>query len=100
MINPFPESALNEEAGKLFMEDYDEYAKKAKLFTEIHALKLRKGDSSADENGEHVEKRQKPVDSTLRPFRLDQRRRTTQAAQPMSDCANIAMRAGGAARTR
>ncbi len=24
MINPFPESALNEEAGKLFMEEYDE----------------------------------------------------------------------------
>ena len=24
MINPFPESALNEEAGKLFMEEYNE----------------------------------------------------------------------------
>jgi ubiquitin-conjugating enzyme E2 S len=30
---PFPESALNEEAGKIFMEDYDEYFKHAKLIT-------------------------------------------------------------------
>ena len=31
LIVPFPESALNEEAGKMFMEDYDEYFKHAKL---------------------------------------------------------------------
>ena len=37
LINPFPESALNEEAGKDFMEDYDEYCKKAKMYTEVHA---------------------------------------------------------------
>ena len=36
-IIPYPESALNEEAGKLFMENYDEYYSKAKLYTEIHA---------------------------------------------------------------
>ena len=28
LINPFQEAALNDEAGKLFMEDYDEYSKK------------------------------------------------------------------------
>ena len=33
LIVPFPESALNEEAGKIFMEDYDEYFKHAKLIT-------------------------------------------------------------------
>ena len=37
LINPFPESALNEEAGKDFMEDYDEYCKKARMYTEVHA---------------------------------------------------------------
>ena len=31
MIVPFPESSLNDEAGKLFMESYDEYAKRASL---------------------------------------------------------------------
>ena len=31
LIVPFPESSLNEEAGKLFMDDYKEYFKHAKL---------------------------------------------------------------------
>jgi hypothetical protein len=37
LIVPFPESALNDEAGKLFMEDYEEYHKQAKLITQIYA---------------------------------------------------------------
>lgn len=42
LIVPFPESALNEEAGKAFMEDYDEYAKHARLITELYALPKEK----------------------------------------------------------
>mmetsp|Transcript_27210 Transcript_27210/g.31369 ORF Transcript_27210/g.31369 Transcript_27210/m.31369 type:complete len:296 (-) Transcript_27210:153-1040(-) len=42
LIVPFPESALNEEAGKLFMEDYEEYAKLAKMMTQLHALPKEK----------------------------------------------------------
>jgi len=38
LIVPFPESALNDEAGKLFMDDYEEYAKHAKLITELYAM--------------------------------------------------------------
>ncbi|KAL5109828.1 Ubiquitin-conjugating enzyme E2 S [Taenia crassiceps] len=38
LIAPNPESALNEEAGKLLLEDYNEYTKQARLFTEVHAL--------------------------------------------------------------
>lgn len=34
---PNPESALNEEAGKLLLESHDEYAERAKMMTEIHA---------------------------------------------------------------
>jgi len=34
---PFAESALNDEAGKLFMEDYENYSRMAKLHTKIHA---------------------------------------------------------------
>ena len=37
LIIPFPQSALNEEAGKLFMEDYDAFFKQAKMLTTIHA---------------------------------------------------------------
>ena len=39
MIEPNPESALNEEAGKLLLESFADFAKKARLLTEIHARK-------------------------------------------------------------
>ena len=38
MIVPFPESSLNDEAGKNFMDSYDEYAKRAKLLAGVHGL--------------------------------------------------------------
>lgn len=38
LIVPFPESALNEEAGKMFMEDYEEYFRHAKLINSLHAV--------------------------------------------------------------
>ncbi|KAF5383946.1 hypothetical protein D9757_007377 [Collybiopsis confluens] len=37
LIYPNPESALDEEAGKLLLEDYDAYASRAKLITGVHA---------------------------------------------------------------
>ncbi|XP_073146011.1 ubiquitin-conjugating enzyme E2 22-like [Henckelia pumila] len=39
LIEPFPESALNEQAGKMLIDNYDEYAKYARLYTGLHALK-------------------------------------------------------------
>lgn len=39
LVEPFPESALNEQAGKMLMEDYEAYAKHARLYTSIHAMK-------------------------------------------------------------
>mmetsp|Transcript_17620 Transcript_17620/g.50715 ORF Transcript_17620/g.50715 Transcript_17620/m.50715 type:complete len:265 (+) Transcript_17620:71-865(+) len=36
LIVPFPESSLNDEAGKLFMESYDEYSKRALLMADVH----------------------------------------------------------------
>jgi ubiquitin-conjugating enzyme E2 S len=36
LIFPFPESSLNDEAGKLFMESYDEYSKRAILMADVH----------------------------------------------------------------
>ncbi len=37
LVEPFPESALNEEAGKLLLESYAAYAAHAALLTSIHA---------------------------------------------------------------
>jgi len=38
MIVPFPESSLNDEAGKTFMDSYDEYARRARLLAGVHGL--------------------------------------------------------------
>lgn len=37
LIVPNAESALNEEAGKLLLEEYDQYFQRAQMITEIHA---------------------------------------------------------------
>lgn len=38
LVYPFPESSLNDEAGKLFLESFDSYAAKARLLTKVHAM--------------------------------------------------------------
>jgi len=73
LINPFPESALNDEAGKLFMEDYATYFKKAQMMSQVHAGRASSSSSKpvdasattepATTEGEPVEKRQKPVEN-------------------------------------
>lgn len=41
LIYPNAESALNEEAGKLLLEHYDDYSQRAKMMTEIHAISVK-----------------------------------------------------------
>ena len=36
LIIPFPESSLNDEAGKFFMESYEEYDRRARLMADVH----------------------------------------------------------------
>jgi len=48
LIVPNAESALNEEAGKLLLEDYADYSQRAKMWTEIHALHPKKTDVEDD----------------------------------------------------
>ena len=52
LIYPFPQSALNEEAGKLFMEDYEQFSKIAKMFTSIHAMNNKKNIIKEDKKNE------------------------------------------------
>ncbi|PIA53280.1 hypothetical protein AQUCO_00900098v1 [Aquilegia coerulea] len=47
LIEPFPESALNEQAGKLLLENYEEYARHARLYTGIHAKPKQKSKTGA-----------------------------------------------------
>ncbi|XP_039019940.1 ubiquitin-conjugating enzyme E2 22-like [Hibiscus syriacus] len=47
LIEPFPESTLNEQAGKMLLENYDEYARHARLYIGIHAKPKPKFKSGA-----------------------------------------------------
>eukprot|EP01091_Cochliopodium_minus_P006239 TRINITY_DN16115_c0_g1_i1.p1 TRINITY_DN16115_c0_g1~~TRINITY_DN16115_c0_g1_i1.p1 ORF type:complete len:213 (+),score=72.34 TRINITY_DN16115_c0_g1_i1:98-736(+) len=42
MIEPNPDSALNEDAGKLLLEEYETYFNRAKMYTKIHSMPLEK----------------------------------------------------------
>lgn len=55
LIVPNPESALNEEAGRLLLERYDDYCARARLYTEIHA-QAAKGSENCSANGEQSSK--------------------------------------------
>lgn len=50
LIHPNPESALNEEAGRLLLEDYAEYESRARLLTEIHAMGCSGGTSGTQQD--------------------------------------------------
>ena len=58
LIVPFPESSLNDEAGKLFMTSYEQYAQRARLMTDLHAPQIQPPARAAtptalgDNNGE------------------------------------------------
>jgi len=47
LIEPNAESALNEEAGKMLLDDYESYSERATLMTQIHACK-KNGSAKAD----------------------------------------------------
>eukprot|EP00041_Stephanoeca_diplocostata_P003752 m.37633 g.37633 ORF g.37633 m.37633 type:complete len:239 (-) comp14582_c0_seq4:172-888(-) len=48
LIHPNPASALNEEAGKLLLEQYDDFARRAKMMTEIHAKSKKQQQENVD----------------------------------------------------
>ena len=50
LIVPNAESALNEEAGKMLLERYDDYSSRAKMMTEIHAQPASTKTSGGDTN--------------------------------------------------
>eukprot|EP00605_Chrysophyceae_sp_TOSAG23-4_P002490 GSChrysophyteH1.ASY1.ANO1.2753.1 assembled CDS len=58
LIVPFPESSLNDEAGKLFMDSYDEFARRARLMTDVHAI----DELEENEDEEPIERRALVVD--------------------------------------
>jgi len=67
LIVPNAESALNEEAGKLLLEQYDEYAKRAKMMTEIHARPPKDIEASSSSTKEESSKKSTVSSSQKRP---------------------------------
>jgi ubiquitin-conjugating enzyme E2 S len=51
LIYPNPESALNEEAGRLLLEHYEDYSSRARMMTGIHAKPSRVPDTAAGSSG-------------------------------------------------
>lgn len=52
LIEPNPESALNEEAGRLLLEDYQEYAKRARMICAVHAGGTNENSQAAAKSGD------------------------------------------------
>ena len=69
LIYPNPESALNEEAGKLLLEQYDEYSKHARMMTDIHAKPSRVSSTRSDlsvtkKEGDAIETKKPAIDKS------------------------------------
>ncbi|KAK8875406.1 ubiquitin-conjugating enzyme E2 S [Tritrichomonas musculus] len=59
LIQPNPESALNEDAGRLLLENYNDYCDKAKLMTKIHAMKAKSAAAPKKDSTNQTKKRLK-----------------------------------------
>jgi len=81
LIVPNAESALNEEAGKLLLEQYDEYAKRAKMMTEIHARPPKDNDSSKTSKNED-----KSSKSSISSSSTSHKRPATDGGASASEC--------------
>ncbi|XP_030463697.1 ubiquitin-conjugating enzyme E2 22 [Syzygium oleosum] len=81
LIEPFPESALNEQAGKMLLENYEEYARHARLYTGIHALKpkpkFKSGAISESTTVLNIDQ------SNASLLKVDQKNQATAAAVPL-----------------
>ena len=67
LIVPFPESSLNDEAGKLFMESYEEYAKRARLLADIHGRTKPLDDDCKEKSSEEENEGCRQTNNTATP---------------------------------
>lgn len=65
LIIPFPESSLNDEAGKLFMDSYDEYSKRARLMADVHGRPFQTGKTEEEKPSGSSPKEAEGVNSVL-----------------------------------
>lgn len=84
MINPNPESALNEEAGRLLLENYEDYCKHATLMTNVHAKKYRFGTNNEEDESKSKENNRsasnKVVDGNKKSTKVSSIKKTSSVA--------------------
>ncbi|RUS15818.1 ubiquitin-conjugating enzyme 18 [Endogone sp. FLAS-F59071] len=78
LIAPNPESALNDEAGKLLLERYEDYDKRARLWTSIHAT-VGKTEFTKKASGEASTE---PTRATVAATKTDDKSPAAAAAHP------------------
>ncbi|KAL5546921.1 hypothetical protein UlMin_006608 [Ulmus minor] len=81
LIEPFAESALNEQAGKMLNDNYEEYARLARIYTGIHAKpkpKFKTGAISESTTALNVDQTMASV------LNADQKSKTPNASVPSS----------------
>ncbi|XP_013392369.1 ubiquitin-conjugating enzyme E2 S-like isoform X2 [Lingula anatina] len=78
LIVPNPESALNEEAGKLLLEQYDDYSQRARLYTDIHAKPPRSSceEECLDKNSDGPSAKKHAGDKKLAEKRKKEKKKT------------------------
>eukprot|EP00118_Oscarella_pearsei_P028329 m.1894 g.1894 ORF g.1894 m.1894 type:complete len:201 (+) comp8012_c0_seq1:80-682(+) len=74
LIVPNPESALNEEAGKLLLEQYEEYRKYAKMMTEVHAIPSKTKEKAECESKETSQSKKRAVERKPDKKKTDRKR--------------------------
>ena len=66
LIVPNPESALNEEAGMLLLDRYDDYAKRARFMTELYARPSSATSTASADAADSTDSEQTPAAAAVR----------------------------------
>lgn len=75
LIQPNPESALNEEAGKLMLEDYAQFERRARVMTKVHAIPAKEVKAKYAVSDELLPEQNEDDAATSRDGELDMKRK-------------------------
>ncbi len=63
LIVPNPESALNEDAGRLLLNAYNDFAHRARMMTKIHAVNQNDDENAINPESNNMQENTEPVGS-------------------------------------
>jgi len=74
LIAPNEESALNEEAAKLLLSRYEDFVERAKMLTELHALKKTEFKSSDSSQQSEPSGKKTEADKKLEKAKMERKK--------------------------